>query len=116
MSDDVMGGNAQEKLKSYARRLGSILDDQADLAADKKELLKEVKEDGFTPKILNEALKRIRADQAEREKFEAEVATYMHAINGDLFDDTKVTISAPGMDPIETTVGGIKRASERLGA
>lgn len=86
MTDEVMGGNAQEKLKSYARRLGSILDDQKALAEDKKERLKEVKEDGFTTKVLNEAMKRIRADQAEREKFEAEVATYIHAITGDLFD------------------------------
>ncbi len=119
MSDnDVMGGNAQEKLKSYARRLGNILDDQATLAEDKKELLKEVKEDGFTPKILNEALKRIRADKVERDKFEAEVATYMHAINGDLFDDDSgVTMTmrvGDGPESAPFTTADLKHATQKL--
>lgn len=120
MTDDVMGGNAQQKLRSYASRLGNILDEAATVASDKKELLKEVKEDGFTPKILNEALKRLRADQAERELFEAEVATYMHAINGELFDaddDDGLTMTMQVGDGPESppfTTADLKRATEAL--
>jgi len=80
------GGNAQEQLKSYARRLNNILDEQAATAADKKELMKELKNDGFEPKVMNEVAKRMRADQLAREEFEAKVDLYRHAIQGDMFD------------------------------
>lgn len=29
-------------------------------------------------------------------------------------DDTRVTISAPGLEPVETTIGGMKRAAKAL--
>lgn len=119
MADEVqtIGGNAQEKLRSYARRLNSLLDQKADLADDTKELMKEVKGDGFETKVLNEAAKRMRADQAAREEFEAKVDLYTHAIQGDMFDadysDTSVTITGGGQT-VETTIGGMKRATERM--
>lgn len=112
----TLGANAQEQLRSYARRLNNLLDQRDEVAEDTKELMKEVKNDGFEAKVLREVAKRMRADQAEREEFEAKVALYTHAIQGELFDDTRVTISANGMDPIETTTGAIKRAAERLDA
>lgn len=114
---DTLGGNAQKQLQSYARRLGNLLDDRDNIAAETKDLIAEAKSDGFEPKVLREAVKRMRADQAEREEFEAKVHLYQHAIQNDLFDDTKVTISVPGSDmpPIETSTGAIRDAADRIG-
>lgn len=112
-TESTMGGNSQKQLQSYARRLGNLLDTRDEVAEDTKELMKEAKNDGFEPKVLREALKRMRADQAEREEFEAKVDLYTHAIQNDLFDDTAVTISAAGVS-VETTVGGMKAAADRL--
>lgn len=119
MTDETLtlGANAQEKLRSYARRLNSLLDQKDELAEDTKGLMKEVKDDGFEPKVLREVAKRMRADQREREEFEAKVVLYQHAIQGELFaddaDDVRATIEAPGLPPVETTIGAMKLAASR---
>lgn len=90
MADDApmtLGSNAQEQLRSYARRLNNLLDQRDEVATDTKELMKEVKNDGFEGKVLREVAKRMRADQREREEFEAKVVLYTHAIQGELFEE-----------------------------
>ena len=119
MTEDAMlGANSQELLRSYARRLGNLTDDKEQIAADIKELMKEAKDAGFDTKVLREAVKRERRDEAERleaENFEALVGTYLHAIQGELFDggDVRMSMQVGDNEPIEFTSRQLKRAADR---
>ena len=72
----------------------------------------EAKSDGFDAKILRKVIRLRMQDAATRTEEEALIDLYMSAVQGELFDDTRVTITA-GDTTAETTIGGLKRTAGR---
>lgn len=72
-----------ERLKSFISRIERIEDEQKDLTADKREIYKEAKSDGFDTKTLRAIIKRRRVDASDLAEQEALLETYLNAI-GDL--------------------------------
>lgn len=90
MSDDsaeteVLGGNAQGKLKSLVERIERLHEDKAAVDADLKEVFAEAKGDGFDTKILRKVVRLRGQDGAKRQEEEALTELYMTAVQGDLF-------------------------------
>jgi uncharacterized protein (UPF0335 family) len=103
LRNDVPDGNAQDKLRSYTRRVLSLMEDRDGINADIAEVVKEAKADGFDAKILRKVVARKRQDEEKLREEDALVDLYEHAVQGDLFaDGTKVEIQFGGQPPIET--------------
>lgn len=82
---EVLGGNAQGRLRSIVERIERLAEDKAAIATDMKEVFAEAKGEGFDTKIIRKVI-RIRAqDKAKRQEEEAMVDLYLHAIQGELF-------------------------------
>lgn len=114
---DTLGSNAQGRLRSIVERIERLEEDKAAVTADIKEVYAEAKGDGYDVKALREVVRIRKQDAARRAKQQAIVDLYLHAIQGELFDDgPRVTISVPGSDlpPVETTVGAMRRAAEAI--
>jgi len=117
MTTETMGGNAQGRLRSIVERIERLEEDKAAVMADMKEVFLEAKGEGYDVKALREIVRIRKQDAAKRAEHQAIVDLYLHAIQGELFDDgPRVTISVPGSDipPVETTVGAMRRAAERV--
>lgn len=81
MSDiEVLGGNAQERLKSITERINRLEDDKADVAADIKEVYAEAKGEGFDTKAIRKVVRLARMDKAKRQEEEAMVDLYLSAL------------------------------------
>lgn len=83
-----MADSADEVLRSAYRRWLVIEEAKAEAAEDAKELMAELKAQGFTPKTAREAFRRERDAQdaqktAADEAFEAEVDLYRAALARD---------------------------------
>lgn len=117
---------AADQLKAFVERIERLEEEKAALAGDIREIYLEAKGNGFDTKAMRKIVALRKIDYAERQEQEAILELYMDALGmlGDTplgraardreFGDTKVTISGPGMEPIETTAGGIKRAAAAL--
>ena len=117
MTTETLGGNAQGRLRSIVERIERLEEDKAAVMADIKEVYAEAKGEGYDVKALREIVRIRKQDAAKRAEHQAIVDLYLHAIQGDLFDDgPRVTISVPGSDvpPVETTVGAMRRAAEAM--
>lgn len=79
---DVIGGNAQAKLKSLIERIERLNEDKAAVGADLKEVFAEAKGEGFDTKILRAVIKRRAADSAKLSETEALIELYITAIGG----------------------------------
>jgi uncharacterized protein (UPF0335 family) len=77
---DVIGGNAQAKLKSLIERIERLNEDKAAVAADLKEVYAEAKGEGFDTKIVRAVIKRRAADAAKLSETEALIELYLTAI------------------------------------
>jgi uncharacterized protein (UPF0335 family) len=77
---------AKDQLKSIAERIARIEDEQATLAADKREIYLEAKGNGFDAKFLRKAVALAKKDRAELSTEHEMVDLYYTAITGvDLF-------------------------------
>ncbi len=116
VANDVLSTSAQGRLRSFVERALRLEEDKAAVSADLKELFAEAKGEGFSVPILRKVIKRLKMDKAKLQEELAMIDLYEGAISGQLFDDTKVTLSTGGETLYEGTVGGMKRAAERLNA
>lgn len=84
MSDeiDTLGATAQSKLKSFIERAERLNEDKAAVASDFKELIAELKGEGFDARIFRKVLRLRATDAAKRSEEEALVELYMSAIQG----------------------------------
>jgi len=95
MTDDALGGNASEMLRSYARRIVALMDEKQrakeqyldPLTADIKDVWAEARSQGFDTKALNEAIKRACMDPELRETVELYEAALVDALLGSDDDD-----------------------------
>jgi len=119
-------GVAANELKQFIERLERLEEEKDGIQGDIKEVFAEAKGRGFDTKAIRQILRIRKQDHSERQEQEAILELYMQAL-GMLVDtplgraamsrefrDTRVTISATGMDPIETTGAGIQRATAAL--
>lgn len=79
---EILGGNAQSKLRSFVERLERLDEDRAAVATDIKEVFLEAKADGFDTKVLRQVLKIRKQDKAKLQEQEALLHLYMSAIGG----------------------------------
>ena len=77
---DVLGGNAQAKLRGLTDRIERLNEDKASLAADLKEVYAEAKGEGFDTKILRKVVRLRAQDRAKRAEEEALIDLYMTAL------------------------------------
>ena len=79
---DVLGGNAQSKLRSIVERIERLEEDKAAVANDLKEVYAESKGEGFDTKIIRKVIRLRKQDIAKRKEEEALVDLYMTAVGG----------------------------------
>lgn len=79
---DVMGGNAQQKLKSLIIRIENLNEDKAAVMSDLKEVFAESKSEGFDTKILRKVVRLRQQDTAKRQEEDALIDLYISAIGG----------------------------------
>lgn len=82
MSDDVLNGDAQSRLRSIIERIERLEDDKAAVSGDIKEVYAEAKSDGFDVKILRKVIALRKLDKAKRQEIEALIDLYLSAIGG----------------------------------
>lgn len=80
VGDVSMGGNAKQRLKSFAERIERLSDEQTAIAADMKEVYQEAKGEGFDAKILKQAIALGRLDRKLREERRALLDLYCEAL------------------------------------
>lgn len=83
------GTNTGQRLKLFIERAERLDQEIADLNADKSDLFKEMKQDGFDTKTIKRIIKLRKMQPHERQEAEALLSTYMDAI---------------GMTPIEAAI------------
>lgn len=77
-----MSNQAAQELQSFVRRIESVEDEINALNADKSEIYKEAKSQGYTPKTIRKVVAARRVDASEREEADAEFELYWNAIHG----------------------------------
>lgn len=81
MTDNV----GREKLKAYAERVARLEEEKDAIVSDIAEIKKELKQEGYSTKAFNAALKRHRMTGEERNQadlFDEETALYLDAMDG----------------------------------
>lgn len=68
------------KLKQYKQRFLRLEDEKKDAAEQQKELLAEMKGDGYNTTIFKKAVKLLEMDQDKRSNEEAEMDIYLDAL------------------------------------
>lgn len=79
-------GFARDQLKAFVERIERMEEEQAALAADKKEIYAEAKGTGFDVKIMREIVRMRRMDKADLQQRDAMLDLYRNALdmNSDL--------------------------------
>ncbi len=102
-------------------------EEKAGVAGDIKEVFAEAKGRGFDTKAMRTILRIRKQDHSERQEQEAILELYMQALGmladtplgraavSREFAEARITISGPGIEPVETTGAGLARASASLG-
>jgi len=82
MTDDteVMGENAQGRLRGFVERVQRLNEDKAAVQADIKEVFAEAKGEGFDTKILRKVIRIADMDKAKRQEEEAVIDLYLSAL------------------------------------
>ena len=81
-SEEVMGGNAQSRLRSIIERIERLEEDKAAIMADLKEVYAEAKGNGFDTKVLRKVVRMRKQDKAKRQEEDALIDLYLSAIGG----------------------------------
>ncbi len=71
---------AADQLKSIIERIERLMEEQAGLAADIKDVLAEAKANGFDVKVLRKIISLRRKDHDERQEEEAILELYLQAL------------------------------------
>ena len=79
---EMLGDNAQGKLKSLVERIERLEEDKAAVASDLKEVYAEAKGEGFDAKIIRKVVRLRKMDAAKRQEEEAMIELYVTAIGG----------------------------------
>lgn len=79
MTDTVMGGNSQARLRGFVDRIENVNKKIDDLRDDRRVIVAELKADGFEPKYVGRIIRKRRMKPHDRQEEEALEATYMHA-------------------------------------
>lgn len=77
---DILGGNAQERLRSFVERQERILEDRAAVVGDLKELRAEAKGEGFDTKLINKLVALRAKDKAKLQEENALLHLYASAL------------------------------------
>lgn len=84
MTDDaapeILGHNAQGRLRSIVERLERLDEDKAAVMADIKEVFAEAKGEGYDGMILRKVMRIIKMDKAKRQEEEAVLDLYLSAL------------------------------------
>ncbi len=94
MTDETLSNTGAMKLKSLVERIERLNEDKAAVTEDLKEVFAEAKGEGFDTKILRKVIRLRAQDAATRAEEEALIDLYMSAVQGELFDETVVTITS----------------------
>ena len=78
-----MGENTKGKLRGFISRIENIEAEQAELAADKREVYAEAKTFGFDTKIIRKAIAKRKQDPDEAAEQEALLEMYLDAVGLD---------------------------------
>lgn len=81
--EEVLGNNAQGRLRSFIDRIERLDDDRKAIMEDIKEVFAEAKGEGFCPKTLRKTFKISQMDKAKRQEEEAVLALYLSALGLD---------------------------------
>lgn len=120
-------GVAADELRQFIERLERLEEEKAGILGDIKEVFAEAKGRGFDTKAMRTILRIRKQDHSERQEQEAILELYMQALGmladtplgraavSREFAESRITISGPGMEPVETTGAGLARASASLG-
>lgn len=125
-ADVASSGVAAEELKQFIERIERLEEEKAGLQGDIKDVFLELKGRGFDVKAVRTILRIRKKDASERAEEEAILDLYMGALG--MLADTplgraaaerdfasmRVSISGPGMAPIETTGGALRQAAARV--
>lgn len=79
-SPDVLGGNAQQQLKSIVSRIERLLEDRAAVNTDIREVYSEAKGNGFDTKIIRKVVAMRARDRAKMQEEDALIDLYLSAI------------------------------------
>ena len=77
---DMLGHNAQSRLRSIVERLERLDEDKAAVMADIKEVFAEAKGEGYDGMILRKVMRIIKMDKAKRQEEEAILDLYRSAL------------------------------------
>ncbi len=118
---------AADELRQFIERIERLEEEKAGLLGDVKEVYAEAKGRGFDTKTMRRIIAIRKKDHSERQEEEAILELYLQAL-GMLADtplgraavsrdfaEARITISGPGIEPVETTGAGLARASASIG-
>lgn len=128
-SDQVSAaeGVAADELRQFIERIERLEEEKAGVAGDIKEVYAEAKGRGFDTKTMRRIISIRKKDHSERLEEEAILELYLQALGmladtrlgraavSREFAEARITISGPGIEPVETTGAGLARASASLG-
>ena len=77
---DILGANAQGRLRGIIERLERLDEDKAAVMADMKEVFAEAKGEGYDVKTLRKVLRISKMDKAKRQEEEAILDLYLSAL------------------------------------
>lgn len=75
-----LSGTAGDRLRSFIERIERLTDEIKDIQADRREVKKECKNDGFDMDLVSEVLRRRAMDPAKRQKLDDLMPMYQAAI------------------------------------
>ncbi|MET3483146.1 uncharacterized protein (UPF0335 family) [Methylobacterium sp. 1973] len=120
-------GVAADELRQFIERIERLEEEKAGILGDIKEVFAEAKGRGFDTKAMRTILRIRKQDHSERQEQEAILELYMQALGmladtplgraavSREFAESRITITGPGIEPVETTGAGLARASASLG-
>lgn len=128
-SDQVSAaeGVAADELRQFIERIERLEEEKAGVAGDIKEVYVEAKGRGFDTKTMRRIVSIRKKDHSERVEEEAILELYLQALGmladtplgraavSREFAESRITISGPGIEPVETTGAGLARASASIG-
>ena len=76
----MIGHNSDNRLKSFIERIERLEEELGALKDDKAEIYKELKSDGFDPKIVRKVVAYRKMEASKRQEQEALLETYLSAI------------------------------------
>ena len=81
------GSNSATEIKSSIERYERLQEEKDEISSDQRELMAEVKSNGFDVKTIRRIIRERRQDKAKRKEEEAIYDTYAHAIGHGDFEE-----------------------------